>query len=66
MGKEIKSYLFGVDFKDENSYGFKLDVYEKEIVITQPEHSYHEFYVNIPIKEWEELKTFIDNELKNI
>lgn len=50
MGKEIKSYLFGVDFKDENSYGFKLDVYEKEIVITQPEHSYHEFYVNIPIK----------------
>lgn len=66
MGKEVKSYLFGIDVKDENSYGFKLDVYEKEIVITQPEDYYHGAFVNIPIKEWEELKTFIDNELKNI
>jgi len=66
MGKEIRTYLFGVDSELKNLYGFKLQVIGNLITITQSDFSSREVYLEIPIKEWEELKSFIDNELKNI
>ena len=66
MGKQITSYMFGTDYENENNYGLELTVLQEEIIIKDLSTIEEDIVARFSIEDWDELRNFIDNQLKNI